>query len=476
VIGRRHAVRSAAVALAAGLAIGAPAAADAQTQTDSYRSEPWLHPPTISFSRSVPDPGEGDILGDAQNSPQAGPLILDPYGQLVWFYPLNHAAAFNLEVQQYAGQSVLTYWQGYVENGIGIGVDVILNHAYQRVATVHAANGLQADLHEFQITPSGDALITAYRTVHADLSAVGGPRRGLLLDSVIQEINIATGQLVWQWHAYGHVPIADSYHGTPSRTPYDFFHINSIQPLPNGDLLVSARNTFAIYEIDPRTGHIVWTLGGKRSSFRLGRGANFEYQHDAQMQPNGTVTLFDDAAAGGDRREADSRALVIRLDRRHRTATLVRAYTNNPRVLSENQGSVQVLPNGNVFVGWGSAPYFTEFGPGGHQLFSLHYPLSMESYRGYRFQWWGQPATPPSVAAAPSGSGTTVWASWDGATDVASWEVLAGATQGNLTPLATFPNSSFEAQMYVDSSQPYVQVQALDQAGNVLGTSATVSR
>jgi hypothetical protein len=445
--------------------------------THSFRSEPWLHPPIVWKSGGDPQFGTSDdIFTDAQNSIQAGPLILNPEGQLIYFQPLTHAGAFNVEVQSYEGQSVLTYWQGYVQNGIGIGTDMIVSHSYQTVARVNAGAPYHADLHEFQITPQGNALITAYAPVNADLRSVGGPRNGTVLDSIIQEINIATGQVLWEWHAYGHVQPKQSYAGRPGAGPYDFFHINSIQLLPNGNLLVSARHTWAVYEISMRTGKIVWRLGGKRSSFKMGPGTNFEWQHDAHLVGS-TLTVFDNAYGPNDaKEEKQSRALQIRLNFKKKVATLVRAYTNTPPLLSPNEGSVQTLPGGDTFVGWGGEPYFTEFStPTGRQLFSLNFHSGLQSYRGYVFPWWGEPTTPPSVAAVSRHpSGATVYASWNGATDVASWQVLAGPSPALLLPVEQFPSSSFETTMPVSSTGPYYAVQALDIDDRVLETSKTV--
>lgn len=449
--------------------------------THSFRSAPFLHPPIVHMSGRDPDPNaSGDIFADAENSIQAGPLILSPSGQLIYFQPLRHAAAFNVQVQRYQGQTVLTYWQGYVQDGVGIGQDVILNHNYQQIATVRAGNGYHADLHAFEITPQGDAFISAYAPVqHINLSSLGGPRNGTVLDSIIQEIDVQTGQVLWEWHAYDHVHLGESYAGKPTSAPYDFFHINSIQQLPNGSLLVSARHTWALYEISMKTGRIEEVIGGKHSYFHMGPGTGFEWQHDAHMLPDGTITVFDDGAGEGERSESQSRALRLRVNYRTRRVTLVAAYENKPPILAMSQGSMQVLPDGNVFVGWGSQPYLSEFSKrGGRELFTLHLAGPLESYRGYRFQWWGQPLTALSIATARTPAGTRVYASWNGATDVAAWRVLAGGTQdpSAMTPIGQFPKTAFETAMRVSSTQPYLAVQALGGGGQVLGTSDAVAR
>lgn len=443
------------------------------TRTQRFHSETWLRPPVIHVSGEDPDPDAGDIFADAQDNVESGPLILNPQGRLIYFRPLRQTGAFNVEVQRYRGQSVLTYWQGV---GIDPGHGVILDHSYHQIARVDAGNGYGADAHEFEVTPQGEAFLTVYAPVKADLSSIGGPRHGILMDSIVQEVDIATGAVLWEWHASGHVPLSATYAGTPARWPFDYFHVNSIQPLPDGKLLISGRNTWSLYEVDMRTGRVVLVIGGRHSMFRMGPGTNFEWQHHARMQPDGTITVFDNATAGGSPNERQSRALRLRLDFRRRRVTLMRAFTNRPSVLAPSQGSVQPLSDGNTFVGWGAAPYITEFGPDGRQRFRLRFPSPVQSYRAYRFQWWGRPTTLPSVAATATGKATTVYASWNGATDVASWRVLAGPEAGSLLPVGQYPDTSFETAMAVSSTERYFKVQALDATGNVLGTSAEVPR
>ncbi len=440
----------------------------------SFYSAPSLHPPIPIVSGTDPDPGQGDIFGDVENSWQVGPLILDPQGRLIYFQPLQRAVAFNFAVQSYQGQSVLTYWQG---PGIEFGTGVILNHQYQQVARVRAGNGYYADAHEFQLTPDGNALLSVYAPIKADLSSIGGPRHGILMDSIVQEVNVATGQVIWEWHASGHVALSATYAGRPGSTlPYDFFHLNSIQQLPGDKLLVSGRNTWSLYEIDMRTGRITMVIGGKHSFLKIGPGAAFEWQHHARMQPDGTLTVFDNASDGGETDEPQSRALHIRLNLRRRRATLIHAYTDTPPLLSTSQGSVEPLADGNTFIGWGENAYFTEFGRYGAERFSLHFALPVASYRGFRFQWWGQPTTPPSVAAVPTPNGTRIYASWNGATTVQSWQVLSGPSATTLSPVGQFPKSSFETKMWVPGAAAYYAVQALGGSGQVLGTSAAVAR
>lgn len=478
-------LRLASVALAALLLIGTPGAAraggarvsaDGNGFTHGFHSAPSLQPPIVFVSGRDPDPQYGDIFTDAQNSIQAGPVILNPEGQLVWFDPLPDGRfASDVTVQSYQGQSVLTYWQGY-GGALPAGEGVILNHSYQTVAVVHPGSGYVADNHEFTITPQGTALISAYQIIPANLSSVGGPRQGKLIDSTIQEIDIATGEVLWQWQAYGHVPLSDSYAGKPGTGPYDAFHLDSIQQLPDGNLLVSARHTWTVYEINKQTGAILWELGGKHSSFKFGPGAHFEWQHDARMQPDSTITLLDNGAGPGSQHERQSRALRLRLDFKTHRATLIKAYTNDPSLLSSSQGNIQTLPDRKVFVGWGTVPNFTEFSASGRQLFSISFHSPLQAYRAFRLNWWGQPTASPDIAAAATRQGTDVYASWNGDTEVHAWRVLAGASPTGLKPVGRFAKANFETKMPVHSTQPYFAVQALGGRGQVLGTSADAKR
>ena len=434
----------------------------------NFYSQPNLHPPLVGLDRDG-DPAAGDIFLTPTHSVQPGPMILDPQGRLLWFEPRKQSA-YNLQVETYQGNPVLTWWEGkWLGSG---GEDVIVNQSYRTVAVVQAAEGYSSDLHEFQITPQGTALIDIYQPVRSNLSSVGGSTSGTALDCIIQEIDIRTGRLLWEWHALGHVPLSASYTGAPSNTSaYDFFHINSIQELPDGNFLVSSRSDWAVYEISRRTGNIIWELGGKHSSFRMGPGTNFEWQHDAHLNPDGTLTLFDDA--GSPQEEPQSSAKTLQINTDTMTATLVHAFRHNPGLSSSLAGSIQLLPNHNVFVAWGSEPEFSEYTPGGGLLLDGRFPLGVYSYRAYRFPWTGHPPTRPAlVARAASQGATDLYASWNGDTQAAYWQVLAGDTPGSMHPLGPpAARTGFETQIRRGSRWPDWAVEALDASHRFLRVS-----
>jgi hypothetical protein len=444
--------------------------------TQSYHSAPGLHPPVVQ--RTVDD---DSTSGDFFLAAGGGLLVLDGQGQVVWFHnPVQntHLSALNFSMQHYRGKPVLTWWQGkIVPPGYGTqGEDVIVNQSYQRIATVHGAEGYSPDLHEFRLTKDGTALITAFAPVKADLTSVGGPRDGRVLDSIVQEIDVRTGRLLWAWHALGHVPVSASEVGKPQASqPYDYFHINSIQQLPNGNLLISARNTWAVYEISRATGHVLWTLGGKNSSFTEGKGTNFEWQHDAELHPGGLLSVFDDGSSP--KEESQSRALLLKLDLNFMHVSLKRAYTHSPPLLAGTEGNVQLLPDGKVLVGWGSAPAFSEYSPSGKQIWDGLFSAPNDSYRAYRSPWRAHPTTPPAISvSAGAGDTMTVYASWNGATDVSRWQVLAGSSRDHLLPVAAAEKTGFETTIPAKTSERYLAVRALTSSGRVLGTSRVVAR
>lgn len=442
-----------------------------------FRSAPWLEPPTITVDTPAPSTMTGDIFLAPKDGPgQDGPMIIRPDGQLVWFDPLpNGQRAYGFTEQRYLGRPVLTWFQGYnTADGHGQGVGVIFDDSYHQIATVRAGNGYQADLHEFAITRQNTALVTSYQPVHWDMSSVGGPSDGIVLDSILQEIDIRTGNVLDEWHSLDHVPLTDTF-ATPGNKPYfDYFHINSVDEDTAGDLLVSARATHAIYDVDPRTGDVLWQLGGKHSTF-TGTGTTFSSQHDARWLGPHSLSVFDNASGVGRSTQQHSRGLVIELDPARHTATITRSFSTTSVPRSSSQGDVQPLPGGGAFVGWGAEPQFTLFAADGSVIFQASLPDHDQSYRAYLLPWAGRPSTRPSAVAEVAGGVTNVAVSWNGATRVRSWRVLAGATPTALHPVSTESMDGFETTIPVGGTPGYVRVEALDAAGSVIGSSTTVA-
>ena len=444
-----------------------------------FVTEPNLKPASVKVTVKRKGIADGDLF----LAPQAGPYengveILNSVGRLVYFKSVpNGQYATDFRVQSYAGRSDLTWWQGdVIASGTGRGEDEIYNRSYQHVATVRAGNGLRSDLHEFELGSSGTAWVTAYQPVIWNASQVKhGSKREIVLDAVAQEIDIKTGLVLYQWDSLDHVALGASYAPVAKGgVPWDYFHINSIQPQPNGSVLVSSRNTSAVYELSGQTGKIQWTLGGKFSSFQLGTGVRFFYQHDARIQADGQLTLFDDA--GMPFRESQSRALTISLDARTNTATVAHQDTHTPKLRAPAEGSVERLPNGDELAGWGQAPdAATEFNAQGKVVFDARFVGGNSSYRAYRSPWTGTPKTRPAIAAHLYRGHTTVSASWNGSTETSRWRIRAGHSIKSLKVVATDRKTHYETNMKLGAREGYVEVQALDAGGKVLATSRTIT-
>ncbi len=450
---------------------------------DSFVTAPGLNPPVIRVTQAAGAPADPEYIFVAprgylgKSVGESGLMIVDRNGDLVWFGPPAGGTPLNFACQQYQGKPVLTWSAGYVNQvGVTYGKSYIADSSYRLIHTVQAGNGAQTDLHEFNLTPQGTALMTAHRKVQTDLTSVGGPAQGYVLASIAQEVDVATGKVVFEWDSLDHIPLSESQvplmgSGT-SKLPYDFCHMNSIALDPDGGLVISCRNTSTVYKIARPSGKIEWRLGGKKSDFTMGPGATFYWQHDARMPAADTLTLFDDGSSPP--KEKQSRALLLHLDTSAMRATLSHAYTQPGRVLADNQGSVQLLPDGRVFVGWGAEPYFSEFANGGELLLSGEYPLGDQSYRAYTFGWTGQPTGRPAVAVRRNPArGSAVYVSWNGATEVQAWEVQAGPHPSALATAGSAARDGFETMIPVTSTGPYFMVIARDGAGRELGRSQT---
>jgi hypothetical protein len=463
--------------LAAWLLLRGDGAEPGPTAADVLRfhSRPRLDPDRVLVT--VPAHGRtapGYVFLAVKRGPgQDGPQIVDDRGHLVWFRPTPpHMAATGFRVQRYRGQPVLTWWQGHTRLGHGMGEYVILDRHYRQVAVVRAGHGYMGDHHEFQLTPRGTAYMSVYAPRRANLRAVGGRRDGTIFESIVQEVDVASGKVVWEWHSADHLPVSEGATAPKESKPHDYFHVNAVDEDGRGRLLICARNMHAIYAVSKRTGRVLWRLGGTRSDFRMGPGARFAFQHDAQWRSSDTISLFDNEATPP---QADqSRGLVLQLDMSARTARVARQYTHPDKLLAIAEGNMQTLPDGHVFIGWGPERHVSELARDGRLLFDLVVPPRADSYQAYRLPWHGEPLDRPALAARrrPGSTRLTVWASWNGATELRGWRLLAGDRPGALVPLGDpVPRRDFETALHARTRAKYVAVAALDASGRQIGAS-----
>jgi arylsulfotransferase ASST len=456
------------------------AAGTCRPQLPSFRSEPGLTPPgaCVNLAATGTAPGYLFVTPRGTQKRGNGPAIYSNGGNLIWYDPVDAHDVQNLEPVTYHGRPMLAFFQG--SGGLHHhGHDVLMNKHYHVVATIRAGNGDQADGHEFTITPQNTALIGCYVPVTMNLTPEGGTANQVVFDYEVQEIDVATGNVLFSWDSLNHVPVTDSdYHPPANGDPFDYFHGNSISLTSDGNLLISGRRVSAVYKVNRSTGAVMWELGGKHSSFTLKPSGQqwFCYQHHArQPQPN-VVTVFDDGGSGPSVcPNHASRGLTLTLNLARHTATITRALSHNPPLHASLWGSDQTLPNGGALVSWGGLKEITEFNAANQPDFDMTF--SGGTYRAFRTPWTGIPDYPPAAAATNGpGNAVTVYMSWNGDTQVASWQILAGQSGSSLHAVGLPQHKTgFETKITVHTSAPLVAAQARNRSGQVLATSRAVS-
>lgn len=403
---------------------------------------------------------------------ETGAELIDTKGRVRWFKPnQGKNVAQDFRRQTYRGKPVITYWYGRLTNGTGKGKGYILDQSYERIATVEAVGeDIEADFHEFKLTKDDTALLGSYRRTKA-----GGKQ---VVESVQQELDVETNEVLTEWHSLDGVPPADSYEpqGARSASSFDYFHINSANLDDDANIIVSARHTWAIYKIERKTGKLLWKLGGKDSDFKMGKGTQFAWAHDAVPEGNGVYRIFDNAAGdkGAPKLADASRVIRIKLDEQKKTVKLLSSQEHPDAISAGTQANGQRLPNGNLFVGWGTSGVISEFTPGGKLLFDAELPRGLDTYRAYKSTWTGEPGTRPRVAAQRDGSRLRIEASWNGSTEVVRWRARTGTSARRLKAAGAKARwTDLETRFSVPAGKArFVAVEALDKNGKVLATSA----
>jgi hypothetical protein len=447
-----------AVVLATGGSNGTPPSSGA-TSDDGlrrFRSRPDLSAPEFT----VRTPPNGTAPGYLFLTPESGPLIAENSGNPIWIGDPGSKRIVNLHATTFRGEPALAWWEGTITGGHGQGEYVIADAGYQQLVRVRAGNGYSGDLHELVLTDQGTALITAYGQILGD--------HGQVYEGIVQEIDIESGRVLFEWHS--HPAVAESESVIPRPTDpgqvYDYFHVNAIDVDTDGNLLVSARNTSALYKLDRRTGDILWRLNGQRSDYSVSDAASFSLQHDARRQPDGTISIFDDESGPN-----PSRGIVIAVDDVTRSVTLARACVEPDQQQTPAQGSVQLFPDRGMLVGWGNAPICTEFAADGTIRYCASFPAGHSSYRVRRAEWTGSPSERPAIAVEAGGGFVAAYASWNGATGIARWEILSGESGDRLQAVGSSPGAGFETTLPVNPAGPWFAARAIDASGAVMAQS-----
>lgn len=443
--------------------------------TQTFKSSPQVTGvPVVNFMEPFTrcDDGSYLLITPRGKVAESTPMILDVNGSLVWAATKKYGQVYNLQVQSYKGQEYLTFWAGDdTVGGHGVGTHYMLDQQYREQYRIKAANGLGADLHAFTITANDTALISIYDKKFADVESMPGyHRKGWIWDSVFQELDLQTGEAIFEWRASDHIDVSKSYHPIgemEESDPRDVYHINSVRKDTLGNFLVSSRYLRAVLYIDGITGKVLWQLGGKDNSFHdlsNGTATTFLGQHDADIleredkhnhaKKTHFITFFNnnadwdnttDIQSKGARIEISLDDMTARLDLSLSTSNSTSTTTTRP-ILSSSQGSYQTLPNGHIVLGYGFNAAMAEFSETGELLCSMLFQPSsrfdtgdVQSYRNLRFNWTGFPRdTKPRLVGEVDGSSSSeegegdvkLYMSWNGATEVSRW-LLEGFENNN---------------------------------------------
>ncbi|PIG81081.1 hypothetical protein AARAC_011018 [Aspergillus arachidicola] len=426
---------------------------------------------------------------------QVGPYIYDADGTLIWagscLYDNRNIFDFKA-VPNIDGGSYLSFilQHAYRNDGNDKGTGYVLDQHYETEKAVPVTNDLGAfNMHEFNILDGGKAaLACSYRNKYMSLGDLGRPDEyGWVVTGGFVELDTATGEVLFEWDSEGYISIDESVKVGPS-TPasgepgWDYIHVNAVDKNAAGEYILSARFTSTIYLISGQDKSIIWRLGGEKSDFV--QDFTFSKQHHVRFVESNathtTISFLNNASDEAEQEEDTSAALIVQLHTSvsPMTAKVIERYSRPDGDLTRLRGSVQKLSNGNVFVGWSERGYQSEHSPEGEVLMEARFASSrFSTYRSYKFDFTGRPIAPPDVVSSVYGTDetdlTTIFhVSWNGATDVASWNFYARVNQAGMPVLiGNTTKLDFETMYIADGYLDWVSVEAVDEDGNVLGTS-----
>ncbi len=304
-------------------------------------------------------------------------VAFDNHGVPVWWYD-NPSSPINAT---FYGTDQIGWWLADPGAGFDQGTYTIRDLTGAVKTTVgNPSAGTGLDLHDFQALPNGDYLGIQYVNATLDLSSWGLSTTQPILNCQIVELN-PQGQVVWSWSTIAHIDVAAENANWHSSVP-DVIHMNSVQELGN-QIIMSARQLDAVYDINMTTGNIIWKVGGTPTPQSLTVVGNtypqvFSGQHDARYKSGGMLTVHDNASQ---ETSNSVRALRFQIDTSTHTATIEESVTdaNHPGP-SPCCGSVDKLSSGNWVVYWGQSNYVTELTPSGSPVIQIIFP-GYDTYR-----------------------------------------------------------------------------------------------
>ncbi|KAI1428009.1 Arylsulfotransferase-domain-containing protein [Xylaria sp. FL1777] len=424
---------------------------------------------------------------------RAGPVIYRADDLSLVYSEPRWSVVHNAHIGQFNGKDYLVFLEAGKVGG-DLSTNCLLYDSTYTLAynvSSHGPKESSMGIHECQLTADGSAVVILKEIIPFNLTAVGGPEDGKVLDNIIQEIDIETDKLLWMWRGSDHYELSDSYmeykHGSGG---YDYIHMNSVERTIEGNFLISARHTHSIIFVDRESGNISWTLGGKNNDFidaSAGNATDFAWQHHARFNDGARtqLTMFDNhnlSSAIGCTLNC-SRGKHVELDYEYYTARLISEFYHPESLVSGFEGSYQTLRGGNVFIGWGANPTFTEHTPLGECVLDVQFNLwSPENgypinYRAFKMNWKAYPTWEPQIAAlkAETDGQFRVYVSWNGATEVTKWQLLVGEYYNSVTKSAIMvPRAGFETEILLELDQPFMRAVALNQDSQILGMTAII--
>ncbi|RJE24332.1 Arylsulfotransferase ASST [Aspergillus sclerotialis] len=458
--------------------------------TESFRSTPVIGP-SLNILQNSDLCNDGYIMlapeGNAVRTP--GPMIIDQDGHLVW--TKQYGQTRDVSVYQFKGDPYLTFCVGphFIAGYGDASTCYMLDSSYEEVYKIRGANDLAVDLNDFHITRDDTALLTVRNHVQTDLQSVDRPEDGWIVDGVFQEVNIETGELLFQWQAAEHFNFTEAYPeledtGTEAN-PWDFFHISGLDKDEKGNFLVSSASMNCLAYIDGQSGDVIWKVGGKDNMFEDlsdGDTTTIIQPYRARFTEDGNaITLFDTT-------ESASRGLFLDVDQEKMTVQVRYQYLNPTDLTTKFGGSVQLLDNSNVLVSYGSSAAWTEYSLEGNPLCEVHFGSAFQfnddriaSQHVSKHAWTGHPKTPPTLKLI----GYEAVVSWNGATEVVTWALEGSSTiptnKKNLSEQFTLITAQFKEGFETvlsippDTSEHVFRVVAFDRDGNPLGSSDPVA-
>lgn len=183
---------------------------------------------------------------------------------------------------------------------------------------------------------------------------------GMWSDRII-EVTPA-GEVVWDWHSCEHLnQLKDQ--SITSQDSRDHWPMgNSVEEIPNGDILVSFRNISTVVLISKKSGEIVWKLGHEILA----------QQHAPTFLDNGNVLIFDNGTQRKSTPQTFSRVIEINPE----TSEIVWEYHDKPvfNFYSAYISGARRLPDGNTLITEGLNGRIFEVTPNGEVVWEYISP------------------------------------------------------------------------------------------------------